>query len=737
VTAERAATPRTAPAALPRALAANPRLSHWVSVAPDGMVTIRVGKVELGQGIVTALAQIAADELDVDLARIRMVPANTAEGPDEGLTAGSMSVADSGAAVRQVCAEVRALLVAEAVAALSLDPITVAVRDGVIDGFAAFAICGVDGDSRRSSTYGELAARVDLDRDATGAVQPKTAGELRVVGTSVPRLDLPDKIAGRPRFIHDLTLPGQLYGRVVRPPAPRATLVDVDTAAAAGPDVVSVVRDGDFLGIVATDEQAAEQAAAALSGAAHWHDGPPLPDEDDLPRYLRDGPTELVVVDESGTPDGAAEPVVRRLRASYGRPFLAHASMAPSCGVARWDDDAVNVWSHSQGVHALRRAIAAALGLDTDQVTVRHVDGAGAYGHNGADDAAFDAVLLARSVPGRPVHVRWSRQDELTWAPFGPAMAVDVEAGLDASGRVADWSYDVWSQGHAARPGYAGTPGLLAASHLARPVPADPPHAIDPPPVRGGGATRNATPLYAFPNRRIHGHRLLRTPLRASALRSLGAFMNVFAIESFMDELALAAGQDPLEFRLAHLTDPRAREVLEAAAKLGHWHERTAGDGASAGAEDSVGHGIGFARYKDRGAYCAVVAEVEAVHEVRIRRLAIAVDVGRVVNPDGVRNQIEGGAVQATSWTLKERVRFDRRQVTSADWESYPILRFSEVPHVDVRLLPRPDEPSVGAGEAAQGPTAAAIGNAVAAALGVRVRDLPLTTERVMSALDT
>ncbi|MGH3391213.1 MAG: 2Fe-2S iron-sulfur cluster-binding protein, partial [Actinomadura sp.] len=409
--------PAAAPVGLPRGLTANPRLSRWVGVAPDGTVTMRVGKVELGQGIVTALAQLAADELDVDLARLRMVPASTAEGPDEGLTAGSMSVADSGAAVRQACAEVRALFVAEAVATLALDPATVTVRDGVI------------GDaSGRCTTYGDLAARVDLDRDATGAARPKAMSELRLVGTSVPRLDLPDKITGRPRYIHDLGLPGQLAGRVVRPPAPQATLVELDTKAVAKlPGVVSVVRDGGFLGVVAVDEEAAEHAATALADAARWVDGPPLPDEDDLPRVLREGPTELTVVDESGPPPDTAGQVVRRLRASYSRPFLAHASMAPSCAVARWDDgDTVRVWSHSQGIHALRRAIATVLGLDDHQVTVQHVEGAGAYGHNGADDAAFDAVLLARAVPGRPVQVRWSRQDELAWSPFGSAMAVDV-----------------------------------------------------------------------------------------------------------------------------------------------------------------------------------------------------------------------------------------------------------------------------------------------------------------------
>ncbi|GAA4683827.1 oxidoreductase [Phytohabitans rumicis] len=651
-----------------------------------------MGKVELGQGILTALAQIAAEELDVDLSRIRMLPASTVDGPDEGLTAGSMSVAVSGSALRQHCAGVRARLVTAA----GLEPATAVVRDGAF------------GDT----TYWALAAHVDLS--ATLAAPSSRSGGPRVVGTSAPRLDLPDKVTGRPRFVHDLRLPGQAYGRVVRPPSPGAVLLGVDTTA-------DFYLDGRFLGVVAETEYAADRAAEALAKAARWHEEDTLPDEDDLPAYLRSGPVDSSTVDESGAP----APVARWLRASYSRPFLAHASMAPSCAVAAWDGDVVRVWTHSQGIYALRGAIAQALDIPAERVEVRHVEGAGSYGHNAADDAAFDAVLLARSVPGRPVQVRWSRRDELTWAPFGSAMTADVAAGLDADGTVATWSYDVWSQGHVARPGYAGSPGLLAAAHLAHPHELPPP--ADPPAQRGAGTARNAIPSYTFPHRRIRAHRALRAPLRSSSLRSLGAFLNVFAIESFMDELAEAAGRDPLDYRLAQLTDPRARAVLRAAAELGGW--------GSPDAEEGVGRGIGFARYKDHGAYCAVVAEVEAVHDIRVRRLAVAVDVGLVVNPDGVRNQIEGGAVQATSWTLKERVRFDRRRVTSVDWESYPILRFSEAPPVDVELLSRQEEPSVGAGEAAQGPTAAAIGNAVADALGVRVRDLPITPDRVLAAI--
>jgi CO/xanthine dehydrogenase Mo-binding subunit len=403
--------------------------------------------------------------------------------------------------------------------------------------------------------------------------------------------------------------------------------------------------------------------------------------------------------------------------------------MSPSCGVAVWEGTRVHVWSHSQGIFGLHRAIAQALAVDPSDVVVEHMEGAGSYGHNGADDAAFDAVLLARAVPGRPVQVRWSRRDELTWAPFGSAMAIDVTAALDAAGCLVSWQSDIWSQGHTSRPGFAGSPGLLAAAHAEKPHPLPAP--VDPPPERGAGSTRNAIPGYDIPVRRIRGHRLQHVALRSSSLRTLGAFTNVFAIESMLDELALVVGADPLTFRLAHLRDGRGRAVLQAAADAAGWGQRGPRD-----RDSGIGYGMGYARYKETGAYCAVVAEVEAVSDIRLRRLTVAADVGRVVNPDGVRNQLEGGAVQSASWTLKERVRFDRARITSDDWESYPILRFSEAPAVNVVVLDQPDLPSVGSGEAAQGPASAAIGNAVADAVGVRVRDLPITAERVVLALE-
>lgn len=692
----------------PDDLEANPVLARWVSVHSDGSIDVRVGKVELGQGILTALSQLAADELGADLGQIRMVPANTKLSPDEGLTSGSLSISQSGPALRAACAQVRARFTIEAARRWGVDEVEVTVRRGRI-------LCG-----EWVTSYGALADAVDLETPFDRAIPSGLGGGPVFVGMSSPRLDLPDKIAGRPRFIHDLRLPGQLFGRVLRPPSPGASLRHLDASRLENMDV-EVVRDGSFTGVVGANEAVVTRAVETLRAATSWDEYDGLPDEDDLRGFLRSGPLETIEV-VSGEPSLAG----RTLRASYSKPFIAHGSMAPSAAAARWNDDGtLSVWTHSQGVYNLRAAIGRVLEVDEDRIEVEHVEGAGCYGHNGADDVALDAVLLARGVPGRPVHVQWSRQDELTWAPFGSAMSADVEAVVGEAGGVRSWRYDVWSQGHTSRPGYKGAPGLLAGAHLDRPwhypAPADPPHA------RGGGMTRNSVPIYDFPSRQVTGHHLQETPIRSSALRSLGAFMNVFAIESFMDELALAAGIDPLAYRLTHLTDARGRRVLETAAKAAGWGTPVA---------EGAGRGIGFARYKGTGAYCAVVADVEAEHDVRVRRLTIAVDVGFVVNPDGVRNQIEGGATQATSWTLKERVRFDRRRITSGTWETYPILRFSETPEVSVELVEAPGAPSVGAGEAAQGPTAAAIANAVAMAVGVRVRDLPLTSEAIVAAIE-
>jgi len=352
------------------------------------------------------------------------------------------------------------------------------------------------------------------------------------------------------------------------------------------------------------------------------------------------------------------------------------------------------------------------------------MDGAGCYGHNGADDVALDAALMARAVPGRAVQVQWMRDDEFAWEPYGSAMVVKTRAALDAGGNVVDWQLDVWSYPHSTRPEGKDGVNLIAAWHLAEPHPAGTPAN---PPLPPGGSHRNAIPLYDFPNQRVSNHLIMQSPLRASALRALGGHANVFAIESFMDELALAAGADPVDFRLRHLKDARARAVIETVAQKSGWNKNAPADGR--------GRGIGFARYKNLGCYLAVVVEVDIESAPRVTRAWAAVDVGLVINPDGVINQIEGGIIQAASMTLKEQVTFDRDGITSRSWDDYPVLKFSEAPHVEVTLMARADLPPVGAGEGATGPTAAAIANAIAAATGARVRDMPLTRERVIAAL--
>jgi len=654
----------------------NPRLGTWVTVA-EGHVEVHVGKVELGQGILTALAQIAADALAVPLAGLRMVAAHTARGPDEGLTAGSLSVLQAGAALRHVGSVVRAL------------------ADPSEEGYVA------------------RIARLDPDTDLRTAPTARAVPP-REVGRSTPRLDLPDKVLGRPRYLADRRPAGMLHGRVLRPPSPGARLVELDAAWKA--PGVRLVRDGSFVGVVGEREVDVDRALEQLGRDCTWAEVDTLPDETALPGWLRAGPHEDIEVLDEAPPEGT-------VKASYSKPLLAHGSIAPSVGLAVWGGDEVRVWSHSQGIHQLRLAIADALALDPTAVEVEHVESAGCYGHNAADDAAFDAVLLARAVPGLPVLARWTRADELTWAPLSPAMTVTVSACL-ADGRISGWSYDVFGLGHSSRPGYRGAPGLLAASHLEDPLPL--PQPTDPPPAAGGGTTRNSVPIYDVGPRRVTGHRRVESPFRTSAMRALGAYLNVFAIESFMDELAVEAGADPIEFRLAHLSDPRARHVVTEAARLSGWSDPL---------PEQIGRGLGFARYKDKGAYCAVVAEVVLTSTVAVRSLTVVADVGLVVNPDGARNQLEGGATQSVSWTTKERVRFDRRRITTSDWDRYPILTFPEAPLVDVHLVDS-DAPSVGAGEAAQGPTAAAVANAVHHALGVRVRDLPLDAESVVRSIE-
>jgi CO/xanthine dehydrogenase Mo-binding subunit len=496
-----------------------------------------------------------------------------------------------------------------------------------------------------------------------------------------------------------------------------------ETMARSVPGFVAIVRDGGFAGVVADSEVAAEAASKSLRKGATWSAGEPLPDEDDLAGFLKSQPVETTVIDTRTA--ASTTNAARTLRRQYIRPYIAHASIAPSCAMARWDGDRVHVWTHSQGVYLLRADLAIVLKLPVESIVVEHMEGAGCYGHNAADDVALDAVLLAKAAGGRPVRVQWSRHDEMCHAPFGAAMAIEIEADLDADNEIIGWRHAIWSNGHAARPGRATQPALLAASEIANPYPRM--ISSNPPAANGGGGDRNSVPLYDLPVWTVTSHRLLTMPVRTSALRTLGAQGNVFAIESLLDEIAALRGEDPIAFRLRHLRDERAKDVIRAAARRAQWKPRK---------QTGIGHGVGFARYKNTGAYCAAIAEIEGTDDIRVRRLTLAVDVGEAINPDGVINQIEGGAIQATSWVLKERVRFDRTHIISTSWTDYPILTFSEVPAVDVEIIQRPEIEPVGAGEAAHGPVTAAIANAVHDCLGVRVRDLPITRDKIIAAME-
>ncbi|MBV8150072.1 MAG: xanthine dehydrogenase family protein molybdopterin-binding subunit [Candidatus Eremiobacteraeota bacterium] len=674
-------------------------IESWLDFSASGVVRARTGKVELGQGILTALVQIVAEELDVAPQRVAMTSGDTRSTPDEGITSGSKSIEDGGTALRLAAAGARALFVAAARRALNLgENAELGVEDGrfVVDGVLT------------EVTYWSLAPAVDLTQSSADLAKPKPPASYRLVGRDFPRLDLAGKWRGG-AFVHDLTVPGMLHGRIVRPPHLGARLATFDAAAATAlRGVIDIVSHGSFLGLLATREEDAIDAARTIEALAQWETRPFPAEPERL--VTADGAERIVVYEQGAAPSGD----LRRYEGTFSRPFIAHAAIGPSCAVARWDAGRLQVWTHSQGVFRLRGALARALDVAEDDIDVIHLPGAGCYGHNGADDVALDAALLARVTRGRPVRVVWSRADELANAPFGTAMSATIGAEVD-DGRIVSWKTEIRSGPHVTRPGFGGGIHLLAALELggSREMTGD----------LAGGADRNAVPLYDIPHVRVEKRTVEDLPVRVSAMRSLGAFLNVFALESMVDEIALDLGRDPAEFRLTHLRDPRAKAVIERAVAMSRWAAPRSNESAL---------GLAFARYKNAATYCAVVVEATFEPDIRVARVWAAVDAGLTINPDGLRNQIEGSIVQSLSWTLKERVRFDASGVASRTWESYPILTFAEAPEISVDILQRENEPSLGAGEAAQGPTAAAVGNAVRRGLGVRIHDLPITRERLL-----
>jgi nicotinate dehydrogenase subunit B len=686
----------------------NTPLADRFDLSRPGLVVLKTGKVEFGQGILLALRQIAAEELDLAVDAVVTVSGDTSASPFEGGTVGSMSIEASGREVRDAAAVLSSELFNAAARKLRVSVSEITAEEG------QFSVAG----SRSSETFWSLAAEADLDRPPRSTAVPKSPKFYKMVGTSLPQMSLLERLTGG-AFIHDLSFDGMLHGRVLRKPHPDARLESVDTDAICGPGVLQVVRERDFIGVVAESEQALAAPMARLERRCRWSGIPNDSPQTPLEILANAEVTERLLRDDQGLSGLTPAEDGQTLSAVYSKPLIGHGSIGPSCGIAAISDAGVEVWSHSQNVFALRDQIARVLGKSAQDVIVRHRLGAGCYGHNGADDAAMDAALLARAVLGRPIRVQWTRQDELRCEPLGSPMLISISARL-REGRIAEWKLNTRSGTHMERPGWADQVNLLgpaaANAEFATTVHRDlPDH---------NGGSKNAVALYDFPQHVTYEF-AADLPFRLSALRSLGAFANVFAIESFMDELAGLAGCDPIEFRLRHLPDPRARRVLNSVVEMSDY---------AGPCEAGCARGLGFARFKNTGSYCAVVALVSVDEAVELRKLWAVVDAGLAINPAGVISQIEGGMLQAASWVLKEAVPTDGTRMIAESWKDYPILTFAETPETKVEIIGDPALPSTGVGEASLGPTAGAIANAVANAFGMRVRDLPLTRERLMQA---
>jgi nicotinate dehydrogenase subunit B len=726
---------------LPLSILNNRRLEKWLRFQPDRTVKLAVGKVEIGQGVLTALSQIAAEELDVGIDRIDILSGDTEDAPDEGSTSSSQSIEVSGRSVRLVSAELRARVLGRLAQRLNCAPEELSVDDGVFlqagnpTGHDYWSFCNAD----------DFAAEIE------GTARPKPPGAYKLVGQPVPRRDLIAKVTGA-AFIHDIVRPDLLHARMLRQPSRGAQLQALNEAAIrkASAGEIRIVRVGNFVAFVGADETAVQRAAVAAPGHAEWtgvrmltplqQEAAWFRDQPSDDRHIGDpsppaqkGTTQKSTAQKGTAQKGTAQQGTAQtgtvqagtiVSETYSRPFVAHAALAPSCGLAEYRAGHLSVWSHTQAVYPLRNSIADILGLQRAQVTVRHAHGAGCYGHNGADDAALDAAVIALQIPDRCIRVQWRREEEFGFEPVSTAHMTRLRAVLDDNGHPVDWTAEVWAGSHVQRPVFGGT--MLA--HEAMPNPPPPAKANDPTEANGGGGTRNGFPLYDFGTRRVIHHLALETPVRTSSLRGLGALPNVFALECFVDELAERAGVDPVAYRLSLLSDPRARVLIENVADRCGWATRgPAGTGR--------GLGLAWSRYKNKAAYACVAVELEVDQDIALRRVWCAADAGLVINPDGARNQLEGGIVHAASMTLKEQVTLDGDGITSLDWDHYPIMRFSEVPEIDVVIVENPHLPTLGMGECTFGPTAAAIGNAVAHALGVRIRDMPLTRERIAAAL--
>ncbi|MBT2246278.1 xanthine dehydrogenase family protein molybdopterin-binding subunit [Sphingobium sp. BHU LFT2] len=695
-------------------LRSSPRLESWIQISPDGHTTVFSGKAELGQGIRTALLQVAAEELDMRPDQIDFITADTRRTPDEGLTAGSHSMMDGGTALANAAANVRMLLTREAAKMWNIGQNQVSTNG---DGH----VIAADG---RKLPYGLLAARLSLTAEAVANAPRRKPSQYRTVGRDLARVDIPAKVTGGEAYVQDLRLPGMLHARVVRGPSygTRLTAPRIDEARTM-PGVVAVIVKGTFIAVVARKEWQAIQAMRVAQQSAFTREIAQLPVAQGV-HALRSLPAkEIQVLDNRSAPKLST----RSVSGTFSRPWYSHGSIGPSCAVAWAKDGELTLWSHSQGVFDMHRAVAELVGLPPEEVRCIHSPSAGCYGQNGADDVTAEAGIIAMALPGHPIRLQWMREQEFGWEPCGCAMVTKVEAAIGPDHKIVHWDYDVWSNSHNNRPVHAG--GYAVAQQV---VPSFEMQESKPIPMPEGDGDRNANPLYALDNMNIRYHFVPEMPLRVSALRSLGAHLNIYTLESMMDDLAIEAGIDPLDFRLAHMKDNRARDVMiEATRKFG-WANRPEGDGRR-------GCGLAFAQYKNIGAYCALAMEIEVEREtgvITVHRVTAAVDAGQPVNPDGIRNQVEGGIIQSLSWAMLEEVTYDESKRTSFDWGSYPILRFDQIPRsIDVHVMNRLGEPFLGAGETAQGPASAALANAIRDAIGVRLREMPLTPKKVKGAI--
>ena len=689
-------------------------VDSFLAIHADGSVTVFTSKPDVGTGLRIAMIQMVAEELGVPTDRISIVDGDTAVCPDQGGTGGSTGLTRGGTEIRQAAATARQALIALGAAQLNRPAADLTISDGQVrpsaGGGAGIGV-GTLVTGRR------LSVKTDPKAPLT------SPSRYTVVGKPLPRPDVKDKVTARHTYVQDVSIPGMLHARVIRPPAIGAKLVSVDESSLRSIPDVRVVRVNNFLAVVSKDEWAVVRAASALKAA--WSDSQGLPGSDGFERYVRESAVERdETIVSKGDPVAAIAGAARKLSATYFWPFQGHASLGPSCAVADVrSDGSSTIWSASQGPNGLRNNLARVFGLPQDKMRVVFLEGSGSYGTNGSDHVAADAVLLSKTV-GQPVRVQWMRHDEHGWDPKGPPQLIDVQAGLDAAGRIVGWDTQMWLP--------TPMPGTRAL-HAADAAGLTQEHG-----QAAGLITQNGDPPYQVEHVRVLTHWVKEAPLQLSNLRAPGKIANVFAVEAFTDELAAAVGVDAVAFRLSKLTDPRAIDAITRATQTFGWQSRPSPNPQARQGDLLVGRGIAYMRYKQAENYVAMVMDVAvdpASGTINVRRVVCSHDCGLVINPDGLRNQIEGCIVQTLSRTLHEEVKFDRSRVTSVDWVSYPILTFPEAPAIEVVLIDRPDQPLVGAGEAATAPVAAALANAIFDATGVRLRTAPFTPERVKAAL--